>query len=346
MFKLLHNKPEVELFIITQSNLIIINKKKELIKINDKNGGDEMFSQLNSFCKLITSGHYLYTSDNNNEAENYCFDVYSGKLISDFYMVSFINHSGDSIYKAFHLKSGGVEIYDIAANKKIKFLEGKFSLNNFLTKQYFIFNKRGTSDILLFTQNSQEPNWQTDLSFYGQIRKILGVAEELLWISCMSSDENRNTKAHLIALELKTGKIIHHLSDGLPLHEVHVELLEDKQRIVSIWGKMSSHCPAESPFVEINALTGEVLRNTYSQSMYNANLKLGAWKYLNDKIYFDAAFDTINSTHIGVMDYLTLEVEWFTEVIDRKAGLRNLQVTEDKIYIMDSGNQLFVYEKE
>ena len=188
--------------------------------------------------------------------------------------------------------------------------------------------------------------WKTFLFPFGQIRKILGVAEELLWISCMSSDVNRNTKAHLIALELKTGKIIHHLSDGLPLHEVHVELLEDKQRIVSIWGKMSSHGPAESPFVEINALTGEVLRNTYSQSMYNTNLKLGAWKYLNDKIYFDAAFDTINSTHIGVMDYLTLEVEWFTEVIDRKAGLRNLQVTEDKIYIMDSGNQLFVYEKE
>jgi hypothetical protein len=117
-------------------------------------------------------------------------------------------------------------------------------------------------------------------------------------------------------------------------------------RIVSIWGKMNSHGPAESPFVEIDAITGKVLRNTYSQSMYDANLKLGAWKYLDEKIYFDAAFDTINSTHIGVMDYNTLEVEWAEEVQDRKAGLRNLQVTKDKIYIMDSGNQLFIYEKE
>lgn len=45
------------------------------------------------------------------------------------------------------------------------------------------------------------------------------------------------------------------------------------------------------------------------------------------------------------MDFNTLELEWFEEVKERKAGLRNLQVTENKIYVMDSGHQLFIYEK-
>ncbi len=37
---------------------------------------------------------------------------------------------------------------------------------------------------------------------------------------------------------------------------------------------------------------------------------------------------------------------WYTEVKDRKAGLRDLQVTEDKIYVLDSDQTLHIFEKE
>ncbi|MFN5415955.1 MAG: hypothetical protein ACK5B9_02790 [Flavobacteriia bacterium] len=288
----------------------------------------------------------LYTSDNTNEIENYCFNLENRQIIKKFEDISFINFIGNTKYKAFHLKTGGIAIYNLANNRKISHIDGRFSLINYIDEFNIILNARATNILSFYDSEHGKFTWNSDLTTYGTIRKILGVSGERFWVSCMRVDENRNTKAHLVALNVNTGEILHHLSDGLPLHEIHIELLEEKQTIVSCWGKMSSHSKAESPFVEIDALTGEVIRNTFSQSMYDANLKLGQWKYLDNKIYFDAAFDTINSTHIGVMDYDALELQWSTEVKDRKAGLRNLQVTEDKIYIMDSGSQLFIYEKE
>lgn len=225
-------------------------------------------------------------------------------------------------------------------------LKEKISLQSYLKFSDFLFGFTKENLVYKVPLLTGKFEWEEDLSSYGKIRKILGVAGDNLWISCMSADENRYTKAHLIALDVHTGRLKHHLGEGLPLHDFHIQLLEDRQCIVSYWGKISSHQQSESPFVEIDALTGTVLRNTFSMSLYDANLKLGAWQYQAGKIYFDAAFDTINSTHIGLMDFDTLDVEWFDEVKDRKAGLRNLQVSEDKIYIMDIGNQLFVYEKE
>lgn len=125
----------------------------------------------------------------------------------------------------------------------------------------------------------------------------MGVCGENVWVTSQFLDEHRTSTAHLIALNIHTGEILHHLSDNLPLHEVHIELIEETQTIVSTWGKISTHRKAESPFVEIDAKTGSILRNTFSETLFESNLKLGGWKYFNGKLYFDAAFDTINSTH-------------------------------------------------
>ena len=130
------------------------------------------------------------------------------------------------------------------------------------------------------------------------------------------------------------------------MHDWHIALLEETQTIVSIYGKISTQQKADSPFVEICAITGAVLRNERIESLFQANLKLGQWCYSNHKIYFTAATDTINSTHIGVLDYTTLNLEWFTEVKDRKAVIKDLQVTENKVYALDQGGQLFIFEKE
>ena len=157
--------------------------------------------------------------------------------------------------------------------------------------------------------------------------------------------ENKD-KNSLLALDVNTGQILYQAPSEYDLSDWFIELIPEQNTILSIYGKISTYGPAASPFVEINATTGAVMRNQRIESLYNVNLKLGKWKYLNNKIYFTAALDTINSTHIGVLDYHTLDLLWYTEVKDRKAGLRDLQVTEDKIYVLDTGNQLHIFEKE
>jgi hypothetical protein len=190
-----------------------------------------------------------------------------------------------------------------------------------------------------------EVKWYKDFSEIGTIRKFLGECPEFVWLT-VTEKKSEPKKISLVALDLGTGEIKKNISnDSYSMHPVNVELLKDKQTILSIWGKISANARAESPVLELSSSTGEVFRNTYSQALYETNLKIVSWKYVDGKIYFDAASDTINSTHIGVMDYQTLELEWYEEIKNRKAGLRNLMVTGSKIFFMDSGNQLFVYRK-
>ena len=164
----------------------------------------------------------------------------------DFVNGAIINDSKSDIdFLVSNYKNGQYEItsYNIIDNhfNKIKELQTKINFGSSIRYlDYFIFqnNIQGVSILSLLTG---EYTWQSNLETFGEIRKILGVCEDLLWLTTMTVDQNRNSKAHLLALNINYGQIIHHLSDGLPLDEVHIKLLEEKQTIVSCWGKISSH---------------------------------------------------------------------------------------------------------
>lgn len=204
--------------------------------------------------------------------------------------------------------------------------------------------KRDVQIIKSLSLLNGEYEWEADLNFFGEIRKLLGVIEEKLWVVLYKGGENQDI-TKLIALDIHTGDIIIELPESLPLHNTHISIIEEKQTILSIWGMKSSHHKADSPLVEIDGKTGKIIRNYRIESLFEANLKMGLWKYLDNKIFFVGAMDYLNSTHVGVLDYNTLDLLWYEEVVARKAGLKEIQVTGDKIFCLDIGHQLHIYEK-
>lgn len=177
-----------------------------------------------------------------------------------------------------------------------------------------------------------------------KIRNVPGALGNFIWIALSGNGDKRYT-TKLVALDLDTGTLKITVAENLTLNPWRIALLKDKKMIVSFSGKISAHEKAESSFVEIDALTGKVIRDKYSSSLFDKNLKLEQWLYFNEMIYFSAASDTINSTHIGVLNYVTLELEWLTELKERIAGIQTIRVTESRFYALDQGKQLHVYEK-
>ena len=334
-FDLLSTIIKVSSFIVNEEYLVHIDKTNSLF-INQK-----------LIQKYVISVNFL-----NNNIEFFTEERVT-YIIKDFKVFKKINGAiiTNSFFKHSFLLSNyknsfyDVELFYIIDNELIKKDDFLHKINfgsNHRLENNFIFQS-SLSKISSLSLLTGDYEWENNLSKHGEIRKILGLVNEKLWVILY---ETETRKKQLVSLHTATGKIIDIIDATLPLHDWHIALLEETQTIVSIYGKISTHQKADSPFVEICAITGAVLRNERIESLFQANLKLGQWCYSNHKIYFTAATDTINSTHIGVLDYTTLNLEWFTVIKDRKAGIKDLQVTENKIYALDQGGQLFIFEKE
>ncbi|MDF7822280.1 hypothetical protein P1X15_32000 [Runella sp. MFBS21] len=184
--------------------------------------------------------------------------------------------------------------------------------------------------------------WEVDLSEYGEIRTVLAAVQDNLWVLVNDYKNNRHS---LLCLDVTSGRIMQVLGEGLRLSDAHVKYIEEKQTLLSFKSSISA-VPSPSTLIEIDATTGQVLRNITVESMLAPNLKVGLWQYHNNKLFFTANTTMMTTTHIGVLDYDTLQLLWYTEVPDRKGLLKDLQVADDKIYVLDQVGTLHIFEKE
>jgi len=187
-----------------------------------------------------------------------------------------------------------------------------------------------------------EYEWEVDLSEYGQIRSVLTAVEDNTWVLAIDYKANRHC---LLRLSASTGQILQVLGEGLPLSDAHVKYIAEKQTLLSFKSSIST-IPSPSTLVEIDATTGDVLRNVTVESMMASNLKVGLWEYLDNQIFFTANTTMMTTTHIGVLDYDSLALLWYSEVPNRKGLLKDLQVTTDKLYVLDQVGTLHIFEKE
>lgn len=327
---------DVNCFKVNNNTLIYIDKNNSLL-IN----GIVILKNVVS-CNFLLNNFECFTED------RITYIINDNKFITQINGAIITNSIYNNSFLISNYKNGlyEVELYYFIENEFIKkdlFLHKLNFGTNFRLENNFIFQSSSVN-IKSLSLLTGESDWEVDLGAYGEIRKVIGVVGDKLWVSLDRRIESLK-QATLISIDITTGTVINILND-LPIDAHQIAIIEEKQTILSLRGTISTHQKAISPLIEIDALTGEVIRNGFSQSLYDANFKLGRWQYLNDKIYFDAAVDTINSTHIGIMDYNTLDVIWSTEVKERKAGLTELQVSEDKIYVLDQGGQLFIFEKD
>jgi len=226
-----------------------------------------------------------------------------------------------------------------------------------------------TTDINIhaYTLPAAQPLWQFDLGVLGtyqdsngetqayEVRQFVGVYESVLWVFLKGNEmlgfdlHNGSVKQHLkgvknenvtgntyrfldpeshhifyetdYILDTENGKIIGLIADRFYEIDLKANVIEPK--LYGLWKKMET--------------IGIDKNNVHRQTVLQGN-----------ELYFLC----INQHKFGIFDIVTKEITYQSEKIEvaEKSGtcmlLKNLQVSNDKVYILDSANTLHIFQKE
>ena len=211
----------------------------------------------------------------------------------------------------------------------------------------------GSSIYKLNTDNGNAP-WQFDLSQFGtypfrsegerpyEVQKFIGVMDNVLWVEI--SDSN------LLALNVDTGHLNRRMNcRSMVPEEIGVQggpnsyMLDEKNRRI-VW-------LSNTALFYINLQNGEI---EVIKDFWNVDLPdrwyFGGMTLYEDKIYFSGAKgkgNTFFKTWIGVMDAETGTVLWHEKIdLPDSKSLGIPQVSKDKLYVLATNGDLYIYEKE
>ncbi|MDI9880167.1 hypothetical protein [Flectobacillus longus] len=180
--------------------------------------------------------------------------------------------------------------------------------------------------------------WQTQLNRNGKILNFLGVHEDVL-VVCLQFG---NTYG-LMGLDINTGKILWNRDDWGLLQGHHTTMQNGK--IFSLKGGAFS----DSYYLEADIATVSLLRYGEVPNLKKHGFSIFNYTLYENFIYFTASkIGTSEATIVGVLAYDSLELLWWQEVeLENGAFLaQKPQVDGDKLYILDTGGTLHIFEKE
>lgn len=331
MFKLKEKKRDVYSFEMRKDKLLYISRQKSLYF------DDILIKEENVCCFTYGLEEFVIFSSLNSDIYIYVNNKVS--LLLEGYSLSEKKYGESKVIISKRVSRGVFHkyVFDLKTSSILNEIKSEpaFKYSNFEIYQFDITLK----SLSLLTG---EYEWEIDLSEYGEIRSVLAAVQDNLWVL---ANDYKNNRHSLLRLDANSGRVMQVLGEGLKLSDAHVQYIEEKQTLLSLKSSISS-VPSPSTLIEIDAKTGEVLRNVKVDSVLEPNLKVGLWQYHNNQLFFTANTTMMTTTHIGVLDYDTLELLWYTEVPDRKGLLKDIQVSTDKIYVLDQVGTLHIFEKE
>jgi hypothetical protein len=212
--------------------------------------------------------------------------------------------------------------------------------NNYL----YTYNSKNIKSLSLLTG---EYEWEVDLGEYctfvqdnetrqGNINSIIGVYQEQLWLMC----SNRR----LLGLCIHTGKILSNLWLGDLRSELQ-NLVVLSPPIIDEANNQFIFCTYQYYFtINVSSLTLSIFHkipfegradNIQTQTIYNNLVYFTGQHYLPDDKY---------ESQVGVYNPVNNAILWtygINEIINQVP-----QVTDDKLYILDTGGTLHIFEKE
>jgi outer membrane protein assembly factor BamB len=151
----------------------------------------------------------------------------------------------------------------------------------------------------------------------------------------------------LLAIDCKTGQIDHYWSEIALKTTAHAQQILDGSRVLYLHG--NSRFEKETQCLELDFVTGDVIRNSVVQSLLQEELVLRAWTLNDGKIYFTALKNERFPTHIGILDYATLDLLWWQKIeIDGNAFLeegKGPEVDGDRCYVLDTQGTLHFFRE-
>lgn len=232
--------------------------------------------------------------------------------------------------------------------KKYSLLENHSFAN--IWNNYFILTQK--NDLVLVDKTIGETIWQFKLFEHfkydrtwgdGEFYHFVGVWNDILWIDINES--------HLIGVDIQTGLLKYDFCTptkvfGNPTKPYHERL----------YGKLYSNIDKERNLlfgfnydtyweINLNDPTTPLYLYIFEEecSKYNCFLSLQMYCLDRQKLYYVDAF---NGT-VASIDRDTKEFQFLYQFPEASAGtLMEIQVSEDKVYILDNQSTLHIFEKE
>jgi outer membrane protein assembly factor BamB len=151
----------------------------------------------------------------------------------------------------------------------------------------------------------------------------------------------------LAAINAKTGQIDQYWSETALKTTAHAQHILDGSRVLYLHGY--NQFERETQCLELDLNTGSVIRNSVVQSLLQNDLVLKDWTLSDGKIYFTASKEERFPTHIGILEYTTLDLLWWQKTdVDNNAFLvegRGPEVDNDHCFVLDTAGTLHFFRK-
>lgn len=265
------------------------------------------------------------------------FSIYGGKALCSFDV--------NKIDKEWFWRVGILDI-EKQIVVKVFYNLANTSLGYYINES-FVITKIRPSCLGGYSLHMDKYTWETNLAkeltiadeSQFRIVQLVGILGSNLWVT-YSIDRLDG----LLALDCATGHVSWKSTPDLGVDAVNVKRLEEKQVLFGLFGVYDRSNPV-SPYFELDGLTGDGKRKGFVESLFKERLIVRDWIYYANKIYFTARREMLTSNYIGVLDYDTLELLWYGEVPGRKGDLKELQVSENRLYVLDAAGTLHIFEE-
>lgn len=266
----------------------------------------------------------------------------NNKIISllEGYSLSEKKYSEDKIIISQRVSRGVFNkfVFDLSTGSILKKIDAEPS---FISLSSEIFTIATTLKSLSLLTGEYE--WEVDLGAYGEIRNILGIVEDELYVWLGSTT--------LVAISIQNGEIQWYINT----YETHkvgfgagVHLLADERKVVLFY---------DTNYVEIDLQTQTsklLLKNSFGKDWaFLANTVVGNYIYFTGRNY------ATGELSVGVFNRQKLEVEWYYAAPEWQGSVPDdyegnavvlatpPQVTDDRLYVLENGTgTLYIFEKE
>jgi len=332
MFKNIETIKDVRGFAIQNNILYYLNSKEKLVANNqivcDAYGIEMSKKALFSYQNIYDVETKIIFDNGNIENTPYSLNANA------------FNGINTIIYnKDFNDFEKQVGVYDIT-NKEIKWFQNIQRFGNNIRVENNLYYKQSHTTLKSLSLLTGEYEWEVDLGAYGEIDKIIGVCNEILWVGVGSK--------MLIGIDIKYGKIMHiidkpshfaYQSGAFNYFRGHDGQIDEKAKKI-VGFEFDTYYELDLVTMEFTYwIFREEAKAMKIEARYaTQNIHIGDYIYFIDKL----------NAKIGIFDRQNKKIiEAYAFPENSCTGIINdLQVTDNKMYVLDTGGTLHIFEKE
>lgn len=253
--------------------------------------------------------------------------------------------------------SAEISLYQLNPYNLKKRLPHRYIFSQFLRIGNLLFTEKLKTTLSSLSLLTGEYEWEVDLGeklgTYDSIAKIVGVVDEVLWVI--------SQRGILFGIEINTGELLYHLNyDNVEsfkeIGNVSAKYFyslfdEANKKLIGIYRNQCWEIDLTKPTTGLQVFDLEAINLTYF-SHPDFYFRGSYWAapegvtFDNDYIYFR----DIEVATVGIMHRQTKQIEWHTRLNDQEPMVRDvindIQVPDNKLYVLDSGGTLHIFEKE